>query len=139
MTAFATRRRPLIAQINITPLVDVMLVLLVIFMVTAPMIQQGVSVQLPKATTGPLPSEQRQLLVAIAGDGGVYFNDAPISIEELSRRLQPLFQAQPEQAIRLRADKRVPYGRVAEVMAAVRNAGARKIGMVTEPVAQERQ
>jgi len=139
MTTFETRRRPLIAQINITPLVDVMLVLLVIFMVTAPMIQQGVNVQLPKAAPGPLSSKQQQLLVVIAVDGSIYFNDTPIPIEELTQRLQPLFQAQPEHEIRLRADKRVPYGKVAAVMAAVRTAGARKIGMVTEPAVQEQQ
>ena len=124
---------PVIAQINITPLVDVMLVLLVIFMVTAPILQQGVNVSLPKAAAGPLSSQNQQLVVAVTSDGRVQLNDALLTIEELGQQLSALIQQEPDRAVRLRADKAVPYGRVAEVIAAVRSAGVQKIGMVTEP------
>jgi biopolymer transport protein TolR len=126
-------QEPVIAQINITPLVDVMLVLLVIFMVTAPILQQGVNVSLPKAAAGPLSSQNDQLVVAVTSDGRVQLNDALLTVEELGQQLGALIQQQPDRAVRLRADKAVPYGRVAEVIAAVRSAGVQKIGMVTEP------
>jgi len=124
---------PVIAQINITPLVDVMLVLLVIFMVTAPILQQGVNVSLPKATAGPLNNQNEQLVVAVTSDGRVQFNNTLLTVEELGQQLSALIQQQPDRAVRLRADKAVPYGRVAEVIATVRSAGVQKIGMVTEP------
>jgi len=123
-----------IAQINITPLVDVMLVLLVIFMVTAPLLQQGIGVELPQVAAKPLNAEAEQLAVVISRDGGVQLNDAPLGVEELKQRLAAVVQSQPECKVALRADKNVPYGRLAEVMAAVRNAGVKKIGMVTEPL-----
>ena len=127
-----------IAQINITPLVDVMLVLLVIFMVTAPLLQQGIGVELPQVAAKPLNAEAEQLAVVISRDGGVQLNDAPLGVEELKQRLAAVVQSQPECKVALRADKNVPYGRLAEVMAAVRNAGVKKIGMVTEPLKEQR-
>ena len=140
MNAFAPPRRkaPLIAQINITPLVDVMLVLLVIFMITAPMLQQGVNVTLPKVTAQPLGEIHEQLVLAITSDGTVRMDGAPLAVSELSGRLTTLLGADPNRSIHVRADKNVPYGRVAEVMAAVQRAGAKKIGMVTEPSQEER-
>jgi biopolymer transport protein TolR len=123
-----------IAQINITPLVDVMLVLLVIFMVTAPLLQQGIGVELPQVAAKPLQVEAEQLAVVISRDGGVQLNGAPLGVEELKQQLAAVVQSQPECKVALRADKNVPYGRLAEVMAAVRNAGVKKIGMVTEPL-----
>ena len=123
-----------IAQINITPLVDVMLVLLVIFMVTAPLLQQGIGVELPQVAAKPLNAEAEQLAVVISRDGGVQLNGAPLGVEELKQQLASVVQSQPECKVALRADKNVPYGRLAEVMAAVRNAGVKKIGMVTEPL-----
>lgn len=126
-------RSPVIAQINVTPLVDVMLVLLVILMITAPMLQQGVSVNLPQATTTPLASQDTEAIVAVTADGKIHLNDATLSVEELQQQLSTLAQTHTGQAVRLRADKTVPYGLVAEVMAAVRSAGITKIGMITVP------
>jgi biopolymer transport protein TolR len=127
-----------IAQINITPLVDVMLVLLVIFMVTAPMLQQGIGVELPRVAAKPLNSEVEQLNVVISRDGGVRLNNAPLSADELNQKLTAIVQVQPDCKVALRADKNVSYGQLAEVMAAIRNAGVKKIGMVTEPLKEQR-
>ena len=126
-------RSPVMAQINVTPLVDVMLVLLVILMITAPMLQQGVSVNLPQATTTPLASQDTEAIVAVTADGKIHLDNTILSVEELQQQLSALAQAHPGQAVRLRADKTVPYGLVAEVMAVVRNAGITKIGMITVP------
>src|SRR5712692_9764380 len=127
-----------IAQINITPLVDVMLVLLVIFMVTAPMMQQGIGVELPRVAAQPLNSEVEQLAVVISRDGKVQLNNTPLNIDALNQKLSAIVRAQPDCKVALRADKNVPYGQLAEVMAAIRNAGVKKIGMVTEPLKEER-
>jgi biopolymer transport protein TolR len=126
-----------IAQINITPLVDVMLVLLVIFMVTAPLLQQGIGVELPRVAAQPLHSEVEQLSVVISREGRVQLNNAPLGIAGLTQTLTALVQARPDCTVALRADKTVPYGKLAEVMAAIRNAGVKKIGMVTEPLKEE--
>ena len=136
--AFDEQDEDSIAQINITPLVDVMLVLLVIFMVTAPMLQQGIGVELPKVAAKPLNAEVEQLAVVIFRNGRVQLNDTPFSIDELSQKLAVIAQSQPDCKVALRADKNVPYGQLAEVMAAIRNAGVKKIGMVTEPLKEER-
>jgi biopolymer transport protein TolR len=127
-----------IAQINITPLVDVMLVLLVIFMVTAPLMQQGIGVELPRVAAQPLSSEVEQLSVVISREGRVQLNNAPLGIAGLTQKLTAIVQSRPDCTVALRADKTVPYGQLAEVMAAIRNAGVKKIGMVTEPLKEER-
>ncbi len=132
------KRRPLIAQINITPLVDVMLVLLVIFMITAPMLQQGVNVSLPKATAKPLGDVQTQVVLAVTSDGTVRIDGTPTAINDLAGKLTALLNPDPSRPVHVRADKDVPYGRVAEVMAAVQRAGAKKIGMVTDPGQEKR-
>lgn len=132
--AFDQQDQDSISQINITPLVDVMLVLLVIFMVTAPILQQGVSIDLPEVTAAPLVGSEEQLIVAVTRDGKVQLNDASMRIEELGRRLSAIVHVKPDRQVYLRADKNVPYGKVVEVMAAVRLAGVRKLGMVTEPL-----
>lgn len=136
--AFEQHDQDNISQINITPLVDVMLVLLIIFMVTAPILQQGVSVDLPEVTTAPLVGSEEQLVVIVAKDGKVQLNDLPIRIDELGRKLTAILDVKPDRQVYLRADKNVPYGKVVEVMAAVQKAGIRKIGMVTEPLREER-
>ena len=122
-----------IAQINVTPLVDVMLVLLVIFMVTAPIIQQGVSVELPKTRAAALTAAEAPLVVGIAKDGKIYLNDNPIALEELRGKLVAIAQARPDHQVLLRADRSVPYGEVVRVIAAVKEAGVSRLGMVTEP------
>ena len=136
--AFDQRDQDNISQINVTPLVDVMLVLLVIFMVTAPILQQGVNVDLPQVAAGPLEGTDEQLVVVITRDGKVQLNDTPLKVDELGQKLTAIVRLQPDRALYLRADKNVPYGKVVEVMAAVRNAGVRKLGMVTEPLRDER-
>ncbi len=132
--AFDQQDQDSISQINITPLVDVMLVLLVIFMVTAPILQQGVSIDLPEVTAAPLVGSEEQLIVVVTRDGKVQLNDASIKIDELGRKLSTIVSVKPDRQVYLRADKNVPYGKVVEVMAAVRLAGVRKLGMVTEPL-----
>ena len=122
-----------IAQINVTPLVDVMLVLLVIFMVTAPIIQQGVSVDLPKTRAAGLNSQEDPLVVGLTKDGALYLNDNPIALADLRGKLAAIGQANPDRALLLRADRSVPYGDAVGVIAAIKEAGINKLGMVTEP------
>ena len=122
-----------IAQINVTPLVDVMLVLLVIFMVTAPIIQQGVSVDLPKTRAAGLNSQEDPLVVGLTKDGKVFLNDNAIALADLKGKLAAIGQASPDRAVLLRADRSVPYGDVVGVIAAIKEAGINKLGMVTEP------
>jgi biopolymer transport protein TolR len=122
-----------IASINVTPLVDVMLVLLVIFMVTAPILQQGVSVNLPHAEAAPLTGEEDQLVVAVDAKSQIYLNDTPIAIPELDAKLRAILKEQPTKQVFLRADRDVRYGDVMSVIAAVKGAGVERLGMVTEP------
>jgi len=125
--------RRLLSEINVTPFVDVMLVLLIIFMVTAPMMMQGVDVNLPKTTTQPIRTEEERLVVTITAKQQVYLNEYQINLESLVKKLEAIYQNQPDRAVFLRADRSVPYGFVVEVMAAVRRSGIVRIGMVTEP------
>ena len=124
------RNRTVLSEINITPFVDVMLVLLVIFMVTAPLLQQGVDVNLPKAKGKELPPEERISLV-IKKDRSVFMNDTPVTIHEMRVKLEAISKMNPN--VFLRADKDVPYGLVVEVMGEVKEAGIEKLGMITEP------
>jgi biopolymer transport protein TolR len=126
-------RRPL-AQINVTPLVDVMLVLLIIFMVTAPMMEKGLDVNLPQVAKAPdLAAQKEPLVVTVQRGGGLALGDERVSgLEALGATLQQMLRATPEREVFLKADKDVPYGRVMEVMAAVRSAGVTKLGMVAE-------
>ncbi|MBI2880727.1 MAG: protein TolR [Candidatus Tectomicrobia bacterium] len=121
-----------LAEINVTPLVDVMLVLLIIFMVTAPFLQQGVDVDLPPVAARELPLEADQLIVSIAKDRRVFLNRAPLSIPQLRAKLEAIYKEKPRKEVFLRADKDVPYGFVVETMAAIRASGIQRVGMVTE-------
>ena len=125
-----TRNRTVLSEINVTPFVDVMLVLLVIFMVTAPLLQQGVDVNLPKAKGKDLPSDERISLV-IKRNRTIYMNDTPISMQEMRQKLEAISRLNPN--VFLKADKDVPYGLVVEVMGEIKEAGIEKLGMVTEP------
>jgi biopolymer transport protein TolR len=128
-----------ISNINVTPLVDVMLVLLVIFMVTAPILQQGVSINLPKVKAAALTGEEQQLVVAVNRNGQVYLNDTQITLPELGVKLQAILQMRPDRQVFLRADQNVRYGDVMRVIAAVKGAGVERLGMVTEPLTDERR
>lgn len=126
--------RRLLAEINVTPFVDVMLVLLIIFMVTAPMMMQGVDVNLPRTKTETITSEEERLVISITGKREIYLNEYKISLDSLQKKLQAIFQNRPDRAVFLRADQTLPYGFVMEVMAAVRQSGIKRMGMVTEPL-----
>jgi len=127
-----------ISNINVTPLVDVMLVLLVIFMVTAPILQQGVNINLPKVKSTALTGDEQQLVVAVTLRGEVYLNDAPITLPELGPKLQAILKLRPDRQVFLRADQNVKYGDVMRVVAAVKGAGVERLGMVTEPPPDQR-
>ena len=131
--AFETRsQNSSISQINVVPLVDVMLVLLVIFMVAAPILQQGVSVELPQAKAGALSGEDQQLVVSIDKKGTIFLNDNAIALSELGSKLEAVTRLKPDKQVFLRADRSVPYGEVVQVMAAVKGAGVQSLGMITE-------
>ena len=125
-----TREREVLSEINVTPFVDVMLVLLVIFMVTAPLLQQGIDVNLPKAKGKDLPPEERITLI-IKRDGRIYMNDNAVSLREMRKKLESISALNPN--VFLKADKDVPYGFVVEIMSDVKEAGIEKLGMITEP------
>ncbi len=120
------------SQINVTPLVDVMLVLLVIFMVTAPMIQQGVEVSVPRVKASALPGKEEQFVVSITRNQEVYLNDTKLGLDQLTEKLQAIAVARPDREVFVRADEEVPYGTVIRTMAAIKAAGIENVGMVTE-------
>ena len=121
------------SEINVTPFVDVMLVLLIIFMVTAPMMNQGVQVQLPKTDADTLPSEEKSLILSIKQDGSYYLAKEEYELADLKPKLLALAQNNPDREVFIRADAQVPYEKVAQLMAACTRAGITKLGMVTEP------
>jgi biopolymer transport protein TolR len=124
------------ADINMTPFIDVMLVLLIIFMVAAPLLTTGVSVDLPRASATALNVERKPIAVSLNEQGQLYVMDEPIADADLVAKLQAASQSDVDQRIYLRASKAVPYGRVAEIMAAVTTAGYKKVALVTEPIKQ---
>jgi biopolymer transport protein TolR len=126
-----------ISQINVTPLVDVMLVLLVIFMVTAPIIQQGVQVNLPQTQAGAIPGKEEQLVVSINRNGRVFLNDTGMTPAELGQKLRAIRGIKADKEVYLRADQDVRYGVVMRVIAEIKQAGIQKVGMVTRPPGQE--
>lgn len=126
----SNRNRDVLSEINVTPFVDVMLVLLVIFMVTAPLLQQGIDVNLPKAKGRDLPPEER-ITLTIKRGGIIYMNENPVTITEMGNKLKAVSKLNPN--VFLKADKDVPYGFVVEVMGEIKEAGIEKLGMVTEP------
>ncbi len=125
--------RPM-ADINVTPLVDVILVLLIIFMVTAPMMQQGIDVDLPQTTSQAIEGQEERLVVSINGKQEVYINQERVDPGLLRRRLERSSAARLNREVFLRADRGVPYGFVVKIMAEIKNAGIEKLGMVTEPI-----
>jgi biopolymer transport protein TolR len=138
MDGSSQRDATTIAQINVTPLVDVMLVLLVIFMVTAPIIQQGVQVNLPQAKAGAIPGTEELLVVTIAKSGKVYLNYNPMTLAELGNKLRAIRKLQADKQVYLRADQDVRYGLVMKAVAEIKQAGIERLGMVTRPSSDEK-
>lgn len=133
-------RRGMVSDINVTPFVDVMLVLLIIFMVAAPMMIQGIDINLPKTTAQPIPTEEERLVVSISDDRRIFVNDSQVGFDALSPELGRILKmCQEKRGVILRADRKVDYGFVIEVMGAIRHAGIQQIGMVTEPPAGVRK
>src|SRR5512140_352176 len=135
--------RQTLTEINVTPLVDVMLVLLIIFMVTAPLIQQGVEVKLPDTPAEPVKAEEQKLVLSVKEDRSLWLgtSDQParVSLDELEQKLKANVRVAKDHELYLMADRKLPYGYVVEVMAAVQRAGVPNLGMITNPVqARER-
>ena len=126
-----------LAEINVVPLVDVMLVLLIIFMVTAPLIQQGVEVKLPEARAQPVKAEEEKLVLSVKADRSIWLGSgetpARLSLDELEERLRANARVRQDRELYLMADRTLPYGYVVEVMAAVQRAGVQNLGMITNP------
>lgn len=126
--------RQFMSDINVTPLVDVMLVLLIIFMVAAPMMIQGVDVNLPKTTTKNIKTQEEPLMLTVNKKREIFLENHPVDLGALEVKVQKIFENRREKGVLLRADKDVPYGFVIQVIARVKRAGIDKLGMVTEPL-----
>jgi biopolymer transport protein TolR len=129
-------RRSAMSEINVTPLVDVMLVLLIIFMVTAPMMQEGISVELPKAKGAPLKEEREveQIVISVSGPGNIFVNEVPVKEDQLAQKILELTKREASGDVYLRADKSVAYGVVVRIIAELKNAGISNLGMMTTPL-----
>jgi len=130
-------KKRLVSEINVTPLVDVMLVLLIIFMITAPMMTQGLNVDLPETTSKSLRQEENPIVVTVDKDGIITINEAVLAPDLLRQELQKKYKANQKQPIYLKADKNVPYGNVVTVMSDIKSVGFDKIGMITKPLEKE--
>lgn len=128
-----SQRDSLLSDINVTPFVDVMLVLLIIFMVAAPMMVQGVDVSLPETrTVESLNPDQEPLVIVVDKDGGVHINDMEVGARQLGEKLKKIFENRASPEVFLRADRNVPYGQVVMVMSEIRSAGVQKLGVVAQ-------
>jgi biopolymer transport protein TolR len=130
-------RKKLVADINVTPLVDVMLVLLIIFMITAPMMTQGLNVDLPETTAKALRQEEKPIIVTIDDKAVISINSVPQVRALMVQELKKSYTVNKDQPIFLNADKKVPYGEVVKVMADIQSVGFDKIGMITKPPEKE--
>ena len=132
----SSRRGRLNTEINVAPLVDVMLVLLIVFMIAAPLLSVGVPVELPKTDAKALPSQQEPITITVDFEGGVFIQDEEISLDDLATRLIAVSTNGYEERIYLRGDRDTDYGEVMKVMARINTAGFTNIGLVTDPVNQ---
>lgn len=126
------RRHAPMGEINVTPFVDVMLVLLIVFMVTAPLLTVGVTVDLPETASSPLPGQDEPLTVSVSRDGAIFLQDSAIELPDLGPRLLAITERRPDTRIFVRGDKVIDYGRVMEVVGAIHTAGFTKVALVTE-------
>jgi len=124
----------LMSQINVTPFVDVMLVLLIIFMVTAPMMMEGINVSLPEASSKPLVLEKKPLVISINADNNIFINDFNVTVERLGEKLLKILDGKTNREVFLKADKNISYGMVVRVMSEIKGAGIENLGMVTIPI-----
>jgi biopolymer transport protein TolR len=127
--------RTTMSEINVTPMVDVMLVLLIIFMVTTPLIQQGVKVNLPETKAAPVEASDKKLVLSVDANHHVYIGEVEIPLDQLEEKLKTNAKAQAEKELYLHADRELPYGIVVDVMAAAQRAGITNVGMITDPAA----
>lgn len=132
--AIETNSDRLMSDINVTPFVDVMLVLLIIFMVSAPMMTQGVDVSLPQAVSEALPSDAEQLIVTVDADGRIFINEAAVTLESLRQKLAAILENGPDRPVYFRADRDLAYGTAVRIMSEIKSSGVRKLGMVTDPM-----
>ncbi len=137
--AFGSNHDQLMSDINVTPFVDVMLVLLIIFMVTAPMMMQGVNVALPETTSRSLPATKENLVITIDKQHQVFINDYQVAIDFLQKKLVKILEGRESREVYLKADRDIPYGFVVRVMSEIKGAGVEKLGMVTEPVRSKKK
>lgn len=134
MVPYRNRKRPLMGEINVVPYIDVMLVLLVIFMITAPLLTQGVKVELPQASAKPVDTQEREPLVVTVDKRGRYFlEDREMGREALVKRVSAVLQVQPQTPVLIRGDRQVAYQNVVEAMVLLQAAGAPSVGLVTQP------
>jgi biopolymer transport protein TolR len=127
------------SDINVTPFVDVMLVLLIIFMVTAPMMIQGLDVDLPQVSAKPLDTKEEQLIITIDKANQIFINDFQTDLDSLQIKLLKILEGRTDPEVFIKADRNIVYGTVVQVMAAIRGAGVDNVGMVTEPADIEKQ
>jgi biopolymer transport protein TolR len=132
------RRRGAMVEINMTPLVDVMLVLLIVFMIAAPMLTSGVAVDLPEAESSPLPGQDEPLSVTIDARGRVFLQESEITLDQLAPRLQAITGRKPDARIFVRGDKGIDYGTVMGVVSTINQAGFTKVALLTETAATGR-
>lgn len=131
--SFSSTVPPVLAEINVVPFIDVMLVLLIIFMVSAPLMQQGVQVDLPKTKSPAMSDQEKQIVLVINSNGQASINKNPIPSAQLTEKVRAIFEKRDKKEIYVQADRNASYGAVAGIMAAVQAAGITRIGLVTEP------